>query len=622
MKGGLLLNNKLKTITTIPEAVSMFQNIEYSTFKLLTNSSVSCITFKSTLKPHIISPFIEIRSDIYGKPVRSLLFKFFPIKNSERQKAAVAAAEAAAAKAKAAAAAAKAKAAAKAATAPAAVAAAKVAAAIADDAAAAVDAHDYFTTQFDRGNKNIIEIADDSKLIKEYLLQLKIYQQTYNTISSAYEPVCPYPIHYDISLNKNSTIDNIISLLENTSNKKKITNEIMDTLGYESNTHSDEELERREHIFKLGCIIMEFMEDFVPLKEYVKTLSYNISNQKYKKIQSLISYELSRLHSIGVIHGDIHLGNFMYNSKYKYITDGTKSEDLGRVIIIDFGRSKDNMKSYIKELNKEVYIDLYKKHGKDANDAVGEKNLNYYYINKHDKDANDANDAVGEKNLNYYYINKHDNIKKIKKWYDQLYTFEFYKPYTFEYIYSKRLELTLQFRKTIINKTITDINQFIKDHPNNLQNYSNDFKLAISLLQIKPLYPLNFATPATDYLLEDFIDNLNEKEKKLQKEFNITKKVKINKTSKVKNITSLEKMSQIGLNTLKNLNTMFTKMFTKSKKQTANQGRGKNKLYHYLRYSVFTKKLNNNIKRQLTIHSKILKRLKSQKKIKHYYNIK
>ena len=589
MKGGLLLNNKLKTITTIPEAVSMFQNIEYSTFKLLTNSSVSCITFKSTLKPHIISPFIEIRSDIYGKPVRSLLFKFFPIKNSERQKAAVAAAEAAAAKAKAAAKAATAPAA------PAAVAAAKVAAAIADDAAAAVDAHDYFTTQFDRGNKNIIEIADDSKLIKEYLLQLKIYQQTYNTISSAYEPVCPYPIHYDINLNKNSTIDNIISLLENTSNKKKIINEIMETLGYESNTHSDEELERREHIFKLGCIIMEFMEDFVPLKEYVKTLSYNISNQKYKKIQSLISYELSRLHSIGVIHGDIHLGNFMYNSKYKYITDGTKSEDLGRVIIIDFGRSKDNMKSYIKELNKEVYIDLYKKHGKDANDAVGEKNLNYYYINKHDN---------------------------IKKWYDQLYTFEFYKPYTFEYIYSKRLELTLQFRKTIINKTITDINQFIKDHPNNLQNYSNDFKLAISLLQIKPLYPLNFATPATDYLLEDFIDNLNEKEQKLQKEFNITKKVKINKTSKVKNITSLEKMSQIGLNTLKNLNTMFTKMFTKSKKQTANQGRGKNKLYHYLRYSAFTKKLNNNIKRQLTIHSKILKRLKSQKKIKHYYNIK
>jgi hypothetical protein len=589
MKGGLLLNNKLKTITTIPEAVSMFQNIEYSTFKLLTNSSVSCITFKSTLKPHIISPFIEIRSDIYGKHVRSLLFKFFPIKNSERQKAAVAAAEAAAAKAKAAAKAATAPAA------PAAVAAAKVAAAIADDAAAAVDAHDYFTTQFDRGNKNIIEIADDSKLIKEYLLQLKIYQQTYNTISSAYEPVCPYPIHYDINLNKNSTIDNIISLLENTSNKKKIINEIMETLGYESNTHSDEELERREHIFKLGCIIMEFMEDFVPLKEYVKTLSYNISNQKYKKIQSLISYELSRLHSIGVIHGDIHLGNFMYNSKYKYITDGTKSEDLGRVIIIDFGRSKDNMKSYIKELNKEVYIDLYKKHGKDANDAVGEKNLNYYYINKHDN---------------------------IKKWYDQLYTFEFYKPYTFEYIYSKRLELTLQFRKTIINKTITDINQFIKDHPNNLQNYSNDFKLAISLLQIKPLYPLNFATPATDYLLEDFIDNLNEKEQKLQKEFNITKKVKINKTSKVKNITSLEKMSQIGLNTLKNLNTMFTKMFTKSKKQTANQGRGKNKLYHYLRYSAFTKKLNNNIKRQLTIHSKILKRLKSQKKIKHYYNIK
>lgn len=524
MKGGLLLNNELKTIKTIQEAISMFQNREYATFQFLTNSSISCITFKSILKPDIISPFIEIRSDIFGKPVRSLLFKFFPIKNPDS---------------------------------------------LPDDNS------DYFTTKFLRGNKNIIEIANESEIMKEYLLQLKIYQQTYNTISSAYEPVCPYPIHYEINLNKNNTIDNIINLLENTSNKNKITNEIMDTLGYESNMYVDTELKRRKTIFKLGCIVMEFMEDFVPLTDYIKKLSYQTSYQPYKKIDSFICYELSRLHSIGVLHGDIHLGNFMYNSKYKYITDGTNPEDLGRIIIIDFGRSKDNMESHITKLNQEVY----KNYGKNA---------------------------VGEK-IKHYYMNESENIKKS---YYKLFFFEFKKPYTFEYIYSKRLELTLKFRKTIINETITDINQFITEHPNKilineLQNKSNDFKLAFALLQIKPLYPQNFnthSTDSTDVFLNDFIDNLNEKEEKIQKNFNITKKMKSKKTK------YLEKMSELGLNTLKKLNTMVTKMFTKPKKGILIGGRKKNKLYNFLQYHDFTKKL------KFKTLSKRYKELKKSKK--------
>lgn len=564
MKGGLLLNNKLKTITTIPEAVSMFQNKEYSTFQLLTNSSVSCITFKSTLKPHIISPFIEIRSDIYGKPVRSLLFKFFPIKNPY-----------------------------------------------------SLSNDDYFITQFTRGKKNIIEIADESEIIKEYLLQLKIYQQTYNTISSAYEPVCPYPIHYDINLHKNNTINSIINLLETTSNKNKITNEIMDTLGYESNMYSDVELERRDNIFKLGYVVMEFIEDFVPFSNLYQKVSY----AEEKKIFALIAYELARLQSIGVIHGDLHLGNIMYNQKYKYITDDENTKDLGRVLIIDFGRSTDKMQSHIKQLNQQIY----QEYGKNA---------------------------VGE-------INKYLNSKKE----EIFYLFEFKEPYTFEYIYTKRLELTLKFRQTIINKTITDINEFIKNHPtkiaiNELQNFknSNNFKLAMDVLKLKSLYPKNFTRSNNNFNFNQLNYPFNKRKQKIFNDLKITKKLKIDKIkekipiefypdndlgnvskipalslinidslsemskaselSKIKKTKYLEKLAQIGLNTLNKLNTMFTKIFTKSKNQTANKGRGKNKLYHYLRYSAFTKKLNNNIKRQLNIHSKILKRFKKSKKNK------
>jgi tRNA A-37 threonylcarbamoyl transferase component Bud32 len=377
--------------------------------------------------------------------------------------------------------------------------------------------------------------------------------------------------------------------------------------------HSDKELARRDMIFKLGCIVMEFMEDFIPLNDYFKKISY----ESHNKIYSFISYELSRLHSIGVIHGDIHYGNFMYNSKYKYITDGTNPQDLGRILIIDFGRSKDNMESQISELNDQVFY----KYGENA---------------------------VGE------------------KWNNELYHFKFKKPYTFEYIYSKRLELTFKFRQTIINKTITDINQFITDHPSKipikeLQKFknSNIFKLAIALLKIKPLYPLNFATPRSGIFLDDFIGNLNKKEQKVQKKFNITKKInKIDKIkdkipkqyypdedlgnvedipamdlielsstssmssmssmSKVKKTKNLEKISQLGFVTLKKLNTMVTEMFKKPKKGIliGGRGRGKNKLYHYLQYHNFTKKLNTNIVKQLKFYSKKYKELKKSKKNK------
>jgi hypothetical protein len=603
MKGGLLLNNKLENIKTIQEAVMMFQNKNYSTFQLLTNSSVSCITFKATLNPDITSPFIEIRSDIFGKPVNTLLFKFFPIKNSERQKAAVTVAEVAAAKAKAAIDVAKA-----ATAGPAAVAAAKVAIAIAHDAAAAVDTYNYFTTAFKRGSKNIIEIADESELIKEYLLQLKIYQQTYNTISSAYEPVCPYPIHYETNLNKNTTIISIINLLENTKDKTKIISEIKDTLGYESTKHSYEELERREPIFKLGYVVMEFMEDFVPFSNLYKIVSY----EEEKKVFALIAYELARLQAIGVIHGDLHLGNIMYNQKYKYITDDETSENLGRVLLIDFGRSTDKMASDIKQLNQKIY----KKYGTNA---------------------------VGE--FNKYLDSKKKEI---------FYLFEFKEPYTFDYIYSKRLELTLKFRQTIINQTIRDINEFIKNNPtkiaiNELEKFknSNNFKLAMAVLNINSLYPQNFTTSNNNFYFNQFNYPFNKIKQKLFDSLNISKKLKIDKIkekipiefyqdkdlgsvsnlpalslinidslskmSKIKNTKNLEKMSQLGFNTLKNLNIMFTKMFTKSKKQKLNEGRGKNKLYNYLQYHAFTKKLNKNIIRQLNFHSKKLKRLKSQK---------
>ena len=498
MKGGLLLNNELKNIKTIEDAVNVFKTKEYSTFNLLTNSSIACITFKAILKPGVISPFIETRSSIFGKPVRSLLFKYFPIKNP----------------------------------------------AIRDDYDKQV-----FTTPFNRGRENVIEIADESEIINEYLLQLKIYQQTYNTISSAYEPVCPYPIQYEINLPKNNTIEEIINLLEEASNKQDIASEIKETLAYESYMDSDQELERRKIIFKLGYVVMEFMEDYVPFSSIYE----KISSAEQIKIKSFIAYEFVRLHSIGVIHGDLHLSNIMYNPKYKYITDGSNKKDLGRVLLIDFGRSTDKMESQIEALNKKIHQDY-------SEDAVGE-------ISKYE------NSIFG-------------NVYKSS-------LFKFKPPYTFEYIYTKRLEHTLKFRKTIINKTIREINKFIQKHPskiaiNELEKFknSNAFKLANAVLEIKPLYPQNFSARNNVFNFDEFNEPFNKRKQKIFNALNITKRLKIDKIKKKipiefypdvevpkmdsinkgKKTKYLEKVSQVALNTLGNLNNIVSKMLTRQKK--------------------------------------------------------
>jgi serine/threonine protein kinase len=562
MKGGLLLNNEVKNIKTIQDAVNVFKTKEYATFHLLTNSSIACITFKATLKPGVISPFIEIRSSIFGKPVRSLLFKYFPIKNP----------------------------------------------ALRDDYDKQI-----FTTPFNRGRENVIEIADESEIINEYLLQLKIYQQTYNTISSAYEPVCPYPIHYETNLSKNNTIEEIIKLLEEASNKQDIANEIKETLAYESYMDSEDELERREVIFKLGYVVMEFMEDYVPFS----SIYQKISSAEQIKIKSLIAYEFARLHSIGIIHGDLHLSNIMYNPKYKYITDGSNRKDLGRVLLIDFGRSTDKMESQIEALNQKIQ-------------------------------ENYSEDAIGE-------ISKYENSIFGNVYKSSL--FKFKPPYTFEYIYTKRLELTLKFRKTIINKTMTDINKFIRKHPSKIAIHdlekfkkSNAFKLATAVLEIKPLYPQNFSARNNVFNFHEFNEPFNKRKQDIFNAFNITKRLKIDNAkknipiefypdveltkelelpkidsmSKVKKTKYLEKISQVALNTVGNLNNMVSKMFTgkrkdaivmftrKNKKVVIGGSDGDKNPYHSLRYHSLAQELQKNIRRKIKTNT-----LKLQKRQKH-----
>jgi hypothetical protein len=70
--GGVSLHKIWKNINK-QEILDYF--LQNSDFKVLTDTSVSCITYIATLRPNIESPFFFIRTSIFQQPVRSILLK-------------------------------------------------------------------------------------------------------------------------------------------------------------------------------------------------------------------------------------------------------------------------------------------------------------------------------------------------------------------------------------------------------------------------------------------------------------------------------------------------------------------------------------------------------------------
>jgi serine/threonine protein kinase len=535
MKGGFLLNDTHES-KTIEDAIEFFK--KNSTFSILTNSSRACITFKAVLKASIDSPFIQIRSGIIEQPVTTLLFKYFPINTLNP------------------------------------------------------NTEILLFTHAHRGGFPFIPLAHISDIQKEYDIQLQVYQTTYNTISSAYEPVCPYPIHCFTDLDKNTTIQEIIDKLDNTDpNKNSNILIITDTLGGAINsliTDIDEAgidkayikitpinaakkiikyRNARANISTLGCIVMEFMDGYTTLYDYLNRCHdirliedpkskkekfieafgqseydkykqnfvplepgeygeygeygedkafYEIYDKVSKKAKSLAAYELVRLKQIGFIHDDLHDENFMYNPNYKYITNDDKDvEHKGRALIIDFGESLINKKK-LEDEEKEFYI-----------------------FNK------------GVENV----YERRGSSRK------------FSSPYTFEEIYRRRLDVTLAFREIMIQGLETMLDKFNKlTTEEEKTKFIQDKKIQLKLGLITNLkWPTNFVNPiVSDFNRVEF----NEQFQKVQIPIFETSNKKIQTLTQkrdeiIPKVQALIELKEPESESTKNLETKATKAFNR-----------------------------------------------------------
>ena len=155
--------------------------------------------------------------------------------------------------------------------------------------------------------------CNSEEFYNEIFIQCNIFKES---LDRYLEPICPSIVYSKLYDNKIESRDLIRLLFVNVRD---------DNLQLKLIIKSMHKCFVDESLFKLGLIVMEYMDGFVPLS------SIKPKNDFYDR---LAIFELWRLYNLPqrYLHGDPHKDNFMVNPDYDYI-NGIK----GRVIIIDFG---------------------------------------------------------------------------------------------------------------------------------------------------------------------------------------------------------------------------------------------------------------------------------------------
>lgn len=299
-KGGI----KIRDIYTSETAFKFF--IDNAVTEVLTWKTKGGILFKSKLKAGIVSPYISSRSNDPEKDIQYILFKLCLLNHKSEP---------------------------------------------------------FVVKSRTDSNSAIIELngTTNSEFISEIKTQLDVFNKS---MDQYLEPICPSVVYTQIcrSYNEKKKLLNLFidpqyvapvfpaqpaqparsvkpSVIEGLSqtkvnNMKYIFEDVLDKDIFRSQFKSERmNRDKTPQWFQYGIVVMEFLQDFLPVKDFIQDTSARKPTDSDKKFyKQLTMYEIWRLYNIGYMHGDIHLENAMLHRNYKYI----KGRD-GRVIIIDFG---------------------------------------------------------------------------------------------------------------------------------------------------------------------------------------------------------------------------------------------------------------------------------------------
>lgn len=262
--------------------------VRNSTFRVLTYSSISCITFVAQLAPGVQSPFTNTRQDSFNVAVRQLLFKFF-ITNEDTVRL---------------------------------------------ESGIDVSMNRVYRPDHD-GN---VEVATRLGFREEIRKQIDIYDKSYRDINNQMSPICPsilmaqrnIPVEGINEIGTRITLEHeqrvFLDFCTQAIGQGFTVSCIMMEMieGYQTYASYMSELRARQELYSRSRHV------------------FNTYRQRIHMVSTFFLYELDRLHQLGYIHGDPHGGNVLINPNvHYYYSESTHPETLyqGHLMLLDFGRT-------------------------------------------------------------------------------------------------------------------------------------------------------------------------------------------------------------------------------------------------------------------------------------------
>ena len=252
LKGGVGLNKEFEG--THKDAFYKF--IENSSFKIMTDKSISAITLIATLNDGIASPYVSIDTDeiTFMTPIKNLLLKIMPSYSS-------------------------------------------VVTVLSNENAVIRNTN---ADQY----KGAVEINPFAKIASECEIQKDIYRKSIINTKLALIPVCPSVIYMENPVTEKDRFKGLLS---------------GNVVPRKDRTAAEEEAEIMQFLnvtSDFSIIAMELLDGYKTLYD-VMIENLRLSKDDSKLIE-LIDVELFRMHSFGYFHGDLHVENIMFNETKNY----------------------------------------------------------------------------------------------------------------------------------------------------------------------------------------------------------------------------------------------------------------------------------------------------------------
>ena len=255
MHGGVRL---VSGFTDSKDALYFF--LMNSTFRVLTNNSISCITLVVSLNPGVPSPYAVLRNNNFNARVDKILLKIFITAN--------------------------------------------------EPGWFEIDGRGpfYGLPQTPGGEPPVsygIEVTGKDEFINEINIQRDVYRKSFLSEASFLEPMCPHIMNYHHCSQNGSTIQLFKSLNGLNTNEQEDLNKILEGENIKEN--------------QISYIAMEFMDGFKIASDIIYNPQYQ---DKLPFFYELIQYEFQRLNMYKYVHGDAHFGNVMIHPDYQYFYGG------------------------------------------------------------------------------------------------------------------------------------------------------------------------------------------------------------------------------------------------------------------------------------------------------------